>query len=73
MLNHIGINVSDLSRSRHFYDAVLAELGCIGKTASSTFASYGVPTIDNTMTLVVISGFQKANHQFRECILHSLH
>lgn len=47
MLNHIGINVSDLSRSRHFYDAVLAELGCISKTASSTSASYGIPTIDH--------------------------
>lgn len=43
MLNHIGINVSNLKRSRHFYDSVLAELGCISKTDSSTSASYGVP------------------------------
>ena len=45
MLNHIAINVSDIRRSRHFYDAVLAELGYVIKASRSTSASYGTPDI----------------------------
>lgn len=41
MLHHISFAVTDLARSAAFYDAVLAELGCMGVWSDETAVGYG--------------------------------
>jgi catechol 2,3-dioxygenase-like lactoylglutathione lyase family enzyme len=41
MLAHVSIGVSDIDRSKRFYDAVLQPLGCRCLRAARTFAGYG--------------------------------
>ncbi|MCL1476829.1 MAG: VOC family protein [Marinobacter sp.] len=43
MIDHTGITVSNLSHSRHFYDAVLAALGYAVRCDRGTTVSYGKP------------------------------
>jgi catechol 2,3-dioxygenase-like lactoylglutathione lyase family enzyme len=44
MLNHISIGVSDLTKSRRFYDAVLEPLGYKCVLESSEWLGYGTTT-----------------------------
>jgi len=41
MLNHVSIGVSDVARSRHFYDAVLQPLGYARLSDSASSVGYG--------------------------------
>jgi len=44
MLDHSGINVSDITRSKAFYTAALAPLGYVVRKDFSTAVGFGVPS-----------------------------
>jgi catechol 2,3-dioxygenase-like lactoylglutathione lyase family enzyme len=43
MIDHVSIGVSDITRSKAFYDAVLAPLGYTCQSAGDTYLGYGTP------------------------------
>ena len=43
MLHHLSFAVTDLTRSAHFYDAVLAPLGYVRVWSDATAVGYGYP------------------------------
>jgi catechol 2,3-dioxygenase-like lactoylglutathione lyase family enzyme len=46
MLDHLSIGVSDIARSRRFYDAALGALGYACKSAGATALGYGAEHAD---------------------------
>lgn len=56
MLGHLSLGVDDLNRATHFYDAVMAALGCVRVWTSAKGVGYGEAGGPDRLALFVHPG-----------------